>query len=86
MSGERQGKSADAPRRVLVVDDAEGIRSYLATLLELRGFAVDTAEDGRSALALLDAGASPNVVILDVMMPGMDGLETLRQIRERDPR
>jgi len=76
------GTGSDAPRpRVLVVDDADGIRSYLADLLELRGWAVDTAEDGRRALALLEAGADPDVVVLDVMLPGMDGLEVLRRVR-----
>ncbi len=69
----------------MVVDDAEGMRHYLASLLELRGYAVDTAEDGRSALALLEAGAAPDVVVLDVMMPGLDGLETLRMIKESHP-
>ncbi|MBW2493160.1 MAG: sigma-54-dependent Fis family transcriptional regulator, partial [Deltaproteobacteria bacterium] len=69
--------------RVLVVDDAEGIRTYLANLLELSGYGVDSAEDGRRALALLDGGAAPDVVILDVMMPGIDGIETLRQIKAR---
>ncbi len=71
--------------RVLVVDDSPGIRSYLADLLELRGYRVDTAEDGRSALALLEAGAAPDVVLLDVMMPGQDGLATLRQVHELRP-
>jgi two-component system response regulator AtoC len=72
-------------RRLLVVDDAEGIRTYLANLLELRGYQVDTAEDGRSALALLEGGAAPDAVILDVMMPGIDGIETLRRIRDFEP-
>ncbi|MGE4605849.1 MAG: response regulator, partial [Myxococcota bacterium] len=67
---------------MLVVDDAEGIRTYLANLLELKGYDVDTAEDGRHALALLEGGAAPDVIILDVMMPGLDGIETLRRICE----
>jgi DNA-binding NtrC family response regulator len=77
--------AASRGRRILVVDDAEGIRTYLASLLELRGFQVDTAEDGRRAIALLEAGADPDVVLMDVMMPGMDGLETLRRMHERWP-
>ena len=72
-------------QRIFVVDDAEGIRSYLTSLLESRGYAVDTAEDGRRALQLLDAGAAPDLVILDVMMPGQDGIETLVQIKEKFP-
>ncbi|MCP5055219.1 MAG: sigma-54-dependent Fis family transcriptional regulator [bacterium] len=71
--------------RIFIVDDAEGIRSYLTTLLESRGYAVDTAEDGRSALELLDAGVAPDLVILDVMMPGQNGLVTLKEIKKRHP-
>jgi two-component system response regulator AtoC len=67
-----------------VVDDSEGIRSYLAHLLELRGYEVDTVEDGRRALALLEGGAAPDVILLDVMMPGLDGLAALRAIRGLD--
>jgi DNA-binding NtrC family response regulator len=75
-----------ARHRVLVVDDAEGIRAFLANLLELEGYEVDTAEDGRSALALLEGGAAPDAILLDVMLPGIDGIETLRRIRALDQR
>ena len=80
-----ENEEAGRRARVLVVDDAEGIRTYLAHLLELKGYDVDTAEDGRRALALLEGGAAPDVVILDVMMPGLDGIETLRRVRELEP-
>jgi len=67
--------------RVLVVDDAEGVRSYLASLLTSRGYEVDTVEDGTRALTLLEGGANPDVIVLDVMMAGIDGIETLKRIR-----
>ena len=80
--GSSRERGAGRGFRVLVVDDAEGIRTYLANLLELASYEVDTAEDGRRALALLEGGAAPDVIILDIMMPGIDGIETLRRIRE----
>ncbi len=79
------GATRTGGARILVVDDAEGVRTYLADLLELRGYQVDTAVDGRSALALLEAGAAPDLVLLDVMMPGIDGIETLRRMQEAHP-
>ncbi len=85
MSSAPRVHPSERPWRVLVVDDAEGIRTYLANLLEVFGYHVDTAEDGRSALALFEGGAAPDVVLMDVMMPGIDGIETLRRLRERDP-
>ena len=78
-------RSSSSRLRALIVDDAESIRSYLASLLELKGFEVDTAEDGRKAVRLLEAGAAPDVILLDVMMPGEDGLTTLTRMRELDP-
>ncbi len=83
----KRSDSPELPRRprALVVDDADGMRAYLATLFETRGFDVDTCDDGRHALSLLESGADPDVVLLDVMMPGADGLSTLARIRERWP-
>jgi two-component system response regulator AtoC len=69
----------------MVVDDAEGIRTYLKNLLSLKGYEVLLAEDGPTALAMLNEGATPEVIILDIMMPGMDGIEMLRRVRESWP-
>lgn len=67
-------------RRVLVVDDDELTREILATILDLEEFDVDLAEDGERALTAI-AAAPPDIVVLDVMMPGIDGFEVLRRIR-----
>ena len=77
--------SSPSRPQVLAVDDAEGIRTYLKNLLGLRGYDVVLAEDGAEALQLLGQGAAPQVILLDVMMPGMDGLETLEKIKELRP-
>jgi serine/threonine-protein kinase len=68
------------PARLLVVDDNEDNRDMLARRLRKRGFEVDVAEDGRSALARLDQGPY-DLVVLDVMMPDMSGLDVLTAIR-----
>jgi diguanylate cyclase (GGDEF)-like protein len=66
--------------RVLVVDDDRNLRKIIATNLELAGFAVETAADGKEALQLIEA-AEPDVVLLDLMMPYMDGYEVAQEIR-----
>jgi DNA-binding response OmpR family regulator len=65
---------------VLVVDDEEGLRALLRVNLELAGFEVREAPDGPSALEAA-RGEVPSIVILDVMMPGMDGWEVLRELK-----
>src|ERR1700751_2927678 len=70
-----------AASRILVVDDDDDIRGLLRTLLERAGHEVSDASDGRAGLRELYAGA-PDLVILDVAMPGLDGWETLERIRE----
>jgi len=67
---------------VLVVDDDAAIRRVVRTVLEADGFEVVEAADGPAALLLLDAimGRGPDAVILDIMMPGIDGIEVCRRI------
>ncbi|MFB9209168.1 response regulator transcription factor [Nonomuraea spiralis] len=67
--------------KVLVVDDEPNIRELLSEALELNGFAVRTAADGRQALREV-ARERPDIIVLDVMMPGMDGFAVARRIRE----
>ncbi len=66
--------------RLLVVDDDPAVREALALLLRLNGFDVSTATDGREAMRAL-AAEPPDAVILDVLMPGLDGLEVCRRMR-----
>nr|WP_236635325.1 ATP-binding protein [Rhodoferax sp. TS-BS-61-7] len=72
---------AGARRKVLVVDNEEADRELLVSLLEPLGFEVRTAASGHDCLDLLAAGLHPDVVLLDLAMPGIDGWETLRRIR-----
>ena len=69
---------------VMVVDDEEKVRHYLSRLLEKRGFQVAAAADGQAALSLL-AQQDFDIVLLDVLMPGMDGLSVLKEIKRRKP-
>jgi len=66
--------------RVLVVDDEPQIRRALGINLRARGYDVDLAEDGEQALALAASG-HPDVVVLDLGLPGMDGVEVIRGLR-----
>ena len=66
--------------RILVVDDERAVRESLARALKLEGYDVELAADGAEALHRLHAG-QPDAVILDVLMPGVDGLEVARRVR-----
>jgi two-component system nitrogen regulation response regulator NtrX len=70
-------------RRILVVDDDSGIRDALRMILEYEGYQVLTAADGKTALSSLES-ERVDAVLLDIKMPGMDGLETLDRIAERE--
>jgi len=69
--------------KILVVDDERAVRESLRRALELEGYEIELAEDGRRALSLLqeEEQAQPDAVILDVLMPGVDGLEVCRRLR-----
>jgi two-component system OmpR family response regulator len=67
-------------RRVLVVDDEENVTHLVSSALRFDGFETVTADNGQSALAAV-AEADPDLVVLDVMMPGMDGLGVLQNLR-----
>lgn len=72
------------PGKILVVDDEPEVRQLMEHFLTERGYEVRIAENGRLALATLDT-FTPDVVLLDMHMPEMDGLETLKRLAVRSP-
>lgn len=76
-------RAGEAGGRILVVDDEPQVRALLAAALRERGHAVTEAHDGPAALAQLDACGAFDVLVTDLAMPGMDGLELLRAARKR---
>jgi len=70
--------------RILIVEDEARIRAFLARAFEAEGFAVDVVEMGERALVRASAG-SYDLVILDLMLPGLGGLDTLAELHRRFP-
>jgi two-component system response regulator MprA len=71
--------------KILVVDDERAVRESLRRALELEGYEIELADDGLAALAALE-GDEPDAMILDVLMPGLDGLEVARRVRREGSR
>ena len=67
--------------KILVVDDERAVRESLRRALELEGYEIELAADGNEALYRLESGDEPDAMILDVLMPGVDGLEVCRRLR-----
>jgi two-component system, NtrC family, response regulator AtoC len=70
--------------KILVVDDEPSIRKYLQTLLEVDGYEVETVSTGREAIAKVSGAGRPDFVILDVLMPELNGIETLKEMMQVD--
>jgi two-component system response regulator AtoC len=69
----------------LIVDDDDSVRAYLVTLLSGRGYAVTSAASGEEALTMLSSTVPPAVLVLDLLMPGMSGLELLARAKKSHP-
>ncbi|HYV00333.1 MAG TPA: response regulator, partial [Pyrinomonadaceae bacterium] len=72
-------------KRILIIDDEENIRRVTRLTLQAAGYEVGEAADGERGLEAFGDGSSWDAVLLDQRMPGMDGLETLRHIKNRQP-
>ena len=70
--------------RILVVDDEPSIRKYLQTLLEVDGFEVEAVSSGKDAVEKVNRGERPDFIILDVLMPDLNGIETLKELMQVD--
>ena len=84
MSDVATNPAGESAARILVVDDDEANRESLSRRLRRRGYDVDVAVDGQTALAAIDAGDF-DLILLDVMMPGISGLEVLTRLRRTRP-
>ncbi|MGA1823926.1 MAG: sigma-54-dependent transcriptional regulator [bacterium] len=73
------------PKKILIVDDDQGIRYSLKRMLEEKGLEIVTARSGHEALTLLDQGSLPDCALIDIVMPGFSGLDLLERIKEKNP-
>lgn len=70
---------------ILLVDDEPSVLRYTKTLLEIENYNVETAASGEEALLRMNRGPAPNLIVLDLVMPGMDGLQTLESCKKLRP-
>ncbi|MBD3426413.1 MAG: response regulator [Candidatus Omnitrophica bacterium] len=70
-------------KRILLVDDEKQILETMRRFLEKKGFETVTASSGKEALEVVDSGEKPDVGVFDIKMPGMNGFECLKKIREK---
>ena len=80
----RSAKNSQSAK-ILVVDDEPSMLRYLQTLLEVDSYQVETADSGTAALGRIERDPAPDLVLLDLLMPDLDGLQTLEKIRQSRP-
>jgi DNA-binding NtrC family response regulator len=80
----KEEKPMAAKEKILVVDDEPSIRKYLQTLLEVEGFDVEGVSSGKDAIEKISGGERPEIIILDVLMPELNGIETLKELLKID--
>ncbi|MES2087844.1 MAG: response regulator [Patescibacteria group bacterium] len=72
----------DKKQKVLIIDDDEFLLNMYSMKFKKSGFEIDTAKSGSSALSKIKEGSNPDIVLLDLVMPDMDGLELLGTLRK----
>lgn len=77
--------SRKADNLIMLVEDDRVVAKLLCHLLEQRGFQVEVAKDGREAVEVIDNGRVPTLVLLDIILPCLDGFAVLSEIRSRKP-
>ena len=75
--------AAEDPRLVLVAEDEDSVRQMVALALKALGYRTELFADGAAAAEAIDGGTRPDLVLLDVRMPRMNGIDLVRHIRAR---
>jgi CheY-like chemotaxis protein len=75
----------DKKYSILIVDDDKFLSEMYSIKFNERGFVVETASDGPMALSKVEAGLKPDIFLVDIVMPGMDGFELVQRLKEKNP-
>ncbi len=71
-------------KKILIIEDDEFLRSLTAKRLEKENYAVEAAVDGETGVAAVEGSEPPSLILLDLLLPGLDGFEVLKRIRANE--